>query len=147
MNVELARKALDAARRHPERFEMGDWFAVSDTGGRYPPAITIGPETRVPPCGTTACFAGWVVFMTAPEGTVIKDAVLWGPDGERMENVEKYAAGQLGITLRQAGVLFYLDNIKQVTKAIDYLEDNPGASGDALYRESGLDEWHEEPGF
>jgi putative RecB family exonuclease len=131
LNVELANQALELAGKHPERFDMEDWY-------RGPQHVISGPESRVAPCGTTACYAGWVAILTVPDGTVIKDAGLYDTAGDTIgTTVEAWACDQLDISYEQGQALFYLDDLPQVEKAVKYLADNPDASNESIWREAG----------
>lgn len=130
MNTELAEKALESARANPGKFNMSTWFTGPRGGSNSQAEVT---EDRVPPCGTTACFAGWVAFHHAPLGSKIKDAGIKLPGAERYDSIERYAAEALGITSDQARTLFFLDSIDQVERAVTHLADSPDASDSSLW--------------
>lgn len=131
MNVELANAALGDAKANPERFSMNSW-----TSGLHG-YLKKTPET-VLPCGTTACYAGFVALRVAPVGASIRDTYVCIP-GQKSVHVEQYAANALEITSEQAGSLFYLGSIGEVEKAVNYLADNPGVEGDTLWDMFGTD--------
>lgn len=126
MNVTLAEAALGDARRHLDRFYMGTWFGKDHDDGDA--AIFIKEEGQtVPPCGTTACFAGFVALREAPAGSVIRNGVIEMPSGKKRE-VSGYAENLLDITDDQGDVLWFVDNLSEVTKLVDHLIENPDAT-------------------
>jgi hypothetical protein len=127
VNIELAAKALELAKANPERFDM---HTFSQGWGGRGPLVKDGPDF-MPPCGTTACYAGWVSYVAAPAGSEIQGAYVEGPDG-LFQHVEDYAIKALGITEDQANVLFYLKDIEEVEAAVGYLADNPDVDRDGL---------------
>lgn len=123
MNVQLALDALEDAKAHPENFYMGSFFGGLHSLGR---PLVKDRENFVPPCGTTACYAGFVSLRVAPVGSKIADACIVHPDGQGNHvHVETYATNALDITAEQAGTLFYLNDIEEVEGAVKYLADNP----------------------
>lgn len=130
MNTELAQKALQSAKASPEKFNMRTWFTGPRGGGNSRAEVT---DERVPPCGTTACYAGWVAFHHAPLGSKIKGSEIKPLGAARFDSIERYAAEALGITSDQACTLFYLDTIGEVEKVIDRLTADPAADGAALW--------------
>lgn len=132
MNVELAEKALESARANPEKFNMSTWFTGPRGGLDSQAEVT---EDRVPPCGTTACFAGWVAFHHAPLGSKIKGSLIKLPGAGRYDSIEEYAKEALGITIDQACTLFFLDTIDQVERAVARLAVSPDATGTVLWRD------------
>lgn len=138
MNVELANEALELATVHRDRFNMGVWFN-SPTN-----KAIIDADNRAPACGTVGCYAGFITFMTAPEGTVItsdgmlyesvadavhdEDPNAWLDEPRYWDDVETYAAGQLGITSEQADILFYVETLEEVKRLVAHLAENPDAS-------------------
>lgn len=56
MNVKLLRKIQKAILAEPRRFEMTRWVQKVEANG---------PDD--PPCGTTACIAGFADMLTNPE--------------------------------------------------------------------------------
>lgn len=132
MNTELAQKALQSAKASPEKFNMRTWFTGPRGGGNSRAEVT---DERVPPCGTTACYAGWVAFHHAPLGSKIEGSNIKPLGADRYTPIELYATEALGITRDQAGTLFYLDTIGEVEKVIDHLTDDPAADGADLWIE------------
>jgi hypothetical protein len=125
VNVELARRAIELAKANPERFDM-DSFSSGWEGLDWP-AVKDGPDF-IPPCGTTACFAGWVSYAAAPVGAKVMDSQVLLP-GTDSEHVESYAAKALGITAGQADVLFYAPaDLGEVETLVDYLAVSPDAT-------------------
>jgi hypothetical protein len=129
VNVELALASLEDARKHPARFDMGTWYSAGDSGHEQ---MTITGDEPVPPCGTVGCYAGFVTFRTAPQGTVIEGGYLYRDleacrNGDDWGHAEEYARARLGLTRQQSAVLFYLDTLEEVEAAVKYLADNPDA--------------------
>jgi len=122
VNAELATLALEIAKANPELFNM---YTFSQGWGGQEALVKDGP-VFMPPCGTTACYAGWVSYVAAPAGSEIHGAFVQEPDG-LYRHVEDYAIKALGITEDQANVLFYLKDIEEVEVAVGYLADNPDA--------------------
>ena len=148
MNVELAYAALEAAKAHRDRFAMDTWHGVPPvwhdvTGWTYTYCETrIDDDTRVPPCGTTGCYAGFITFMTAPAGTIIRGGDLYSSTeklaaNHPFDNAERFASKALDITASQAGILFYLEDIGQVERAIRYLAESPNASQGSISEAAG----------
>ena len=132
MNIELAMQALADAKAHPGNFDMNIWF---DGAGCV---LTKDREDFTPPCGTTACYAGFVSLRAAPVGSVVKGAFVFPPGtspdtGIGARHVENYAKEALDIDPEQAKSIFYLDTIDQVEAAVNYLAGNPDVSGDTLW--------------
>lgn len=120
MNVELAERAIAVARANPEQFDMSEW--VNGSCFRKDSADTM------PPCGTTACFAGWVSLLAAPVGSGVVGAYIYPPDPPRRAvHVGDYARRALKIGSDQGNALFYLKDIDQVEKGVKYLASNPDA--------------------
>lgn len=126
MNVELARQALEAAKANPERFDMASWVS-----GKVD--MTKDSPEFAPPCGTTACYAGWVAFNAAPVGSVVLGSYVTVPGAPKPVTIQRYAAEALDISPDQADTLFFLSNIREVERAVNYLADNPAVGGDRLW--------------
>ncbi len=98
-------RVLDLARAHANAFNMNEWadFSRKDfPSGR----IQLSDLTHNPPCGTTACLAGWIVL----------DAGLRMDEFGLVESRTTYlgtssvvAAHLLGITHTTAWRLFHAD--------------------------------------
>lgn len=131
MNTELAMEALASAKANPDRFDMGTWFG-GPRGGSRGAEVT---EDHMPPCGTTACLAGWVAFHQGPVGSRIAGTIVTVPDAERSVDIEIYARDALDITQDQANVLFYLNNVGEVEAALHYLANHPEAESVDLVEE------------
>lgn len=131
MNVELAERAIRLAKANPEKFDMDSWV-VGMYDGR-----TKDSQEFVPPCGTTACYAGWVSFQAAPVGSKVIGAMVKVPGQEYGVHVETYARQALDITEDQSDALFYLDTLEQVEKAVRYLADNPDAGEWTIREQAG----------
>lgn len=129
MNIDLAMKALEDAKRSPENFNMATWFGCTS---RTLPEFTKDRENYTPPCGTTACYAGFVGLRVAPVGTRVMGSRLIFPDGSDRW-ADDYAQEALDITEGQGLTLFYLGNIERVERALNYLADNPDAGEFELY--------------
>jgi hypothetical protein len=153
MNVDLANAALKAARLHRDRFDMGSWYGTPDPEDEDAPFIEaplaeINDQNRLPACGTVGCYAGFVVFMTAPVGTVIADGghlyrsmedaeEASGPEAWRYEDkhfahAAEYAREQLGLTESQGMALFFLNDLEQVERGVSYLAEHPTADYDEI---------------
>jgi hypothetical protein len=118
--------ALEDAKANPDHFSMSSW----NTGfGR---GVIKAEGQTVPPCGTTACYAGFVALRVAPAGTKIVDAHVCIPD-EKPVHVEIYAEDALEISPAQGGTLFFLADVEEVETALKHLADNPDVSGDYLW--------------
>ena len=125
MNVELAFAALEDVKAHPENFDMDTWFSCGSD-------FTKTTGNTVPPCGTTACYAGFVALRAAPVGSKVMSRAIVVPGTDGVD-VETYATEALGISPAQASAFFYLEGIEQVEGAVHYLADNPDASRGALW--------------
>lgn len=150
MNVELARASLAAARAYRDRFSMAAWFSNADPNGYEIPSAVINDDNRVPPCGTVGCYAGFVTFATAPKGTVIanggrlyRSMVQAKRDEDRYEggfgHAQEYARRKLRISEDQSRVLFFLNDLEEVERAVNILADNPDISRSGLAEALGLD--------
>lgn len=134
MNVELAQAALRDAKAHPDRFDMDLFWGAPDD------FVKDSADMTVPPCGTTGCFAGFASLRVAPVGTRIamgtldrtSRIILPGQHELDADDTETYAIKALDITREQAGVLFFLEDIGQVERAVRYLADNPDAGVHSL---------------
>jgi hypothetical protein len=126
VNVELALASLEDAKANPGNFDMDSFFSSTR-------AITKEADGfQAPPCGTTACYAGFVSLRVAPKGSRIIGGYVIEPDGTR-KHAETYATKALDITEDQADTLFYVGTIGQVEAIVNHLADSPDADGDALY--------------
>lgn len=56
VNKKLLRKVRALIVAEPRRLYMGSW------GQRY-----TAPSSRIPPCKTTACLAGWTILASTPK--------------------------------------------------------------------------------
>ena len=102
-DAELAYRGLDAAKAHKTHFNMDDW-AQSPNGSPIGLEDLTGPE-----CGTTACFAGWIVVLAGYR--LNGDGVVFDTQGKPVgRNAESLAIELLGIDFDQAGDLFFVDN-------------------------------------
>jgi hypothetical protein len=132
MNVELALAAIEDAKAHPENFDMSTWF-----DSREHEIVKDGPDFA-PPCGTTACYAGFAALRAAPVGSVICGGFFFPPGVPRGDGrgifVENYAIRALGITTDQARAIFRLSNIGEVEAAVTYLADSPDTPGGTLWQ-------------
>lgn len=134
MNVELARSALELAKANPEKFNMFSWVSSGAWGMK-----TVKEAAEyVPPCGTTACYAGWVAFQAAPVGSVIQGSYVIEP-GKPAQHIEQYAQDALDLNRSQVNCLFYLSGIEEVETAVNYLADNPDVDGDDLWEAAHVD--------
>lgn len=126
MNVELALAAIEDAKAHPDNFNMDSWHSFESVAKG-------SPGFTPPPCGTTACYAGFVALRVAPVESVIRAAAIHLPGAEWPEGIDDYAAGHLEITTDQASSLFLLNDLGEVERAVRYLADNPDVSGNTLF--------------
>jgi hypothetical protein len=137
--TDLANAALADARANKDRFYMGSWVnSGNDYSGFFPDRLVKQEGETVPPCGTTACFGGFVLLRTSPVGTRISNGVVRYPDG-RVRETDKAAGEALDLTAGQADVVFYLSEIDQVEQAVALITENPSVSGDDLLEALGLD--------
>lgn len=103
LNVPLLTKVMEHIELHPDEHDQSEW-AQSDS-----------PQSE---CGTVKCFAGHAVAMTMDQGerftwirptpfldyraTGIQDA-----DGRFADRIVDRARQELGLTIQEAGSLFY----------------------------------------
>jgi hypothetical protein len=103
VNVELAKTVLNLIRKYPERHDQELWATRTDL-------------SPLKDCGTSACIAGWVA---AANGLTVKQV----PGGS--ENIDKWAAVQLGIDESTADDLFYcFDNEEALTRLDNLIQEN-----------------------
>lgn len=83
INVDLLLQVADHIREEPKRLDMSTWIQRWD------------PAAGGPPCGTSACIAGWAAMLAA------NDRSEYGglPAG--------YAAEKIGLTADEEKVIFY----------------------------------------
>lgn len=118
-NAKLAYKVLDLIKLNRERFDMGEW-ARGPEGG-----VTLKQLTDPNVCGTTACFAGWVIALSGYEvGTNGRVYDMRGPfvSGD----VSAFAAGLLGLDSSNPD-LFYGDDWDIAEVVQDWFGPRPGA--------------------
>jgi hypothetical protein len=126
VNGELAMASLADAKASPASFDMNSFFSSSRTITKEADGF------QPPPCGTTACYAGFVSLRVAPKGSKIVNGRVIEPDDTRTR-AGYYAQKALGLTEDQADVLFYLSNVEQVEKAVTHLAVNPDADFDGIW--------------
>jgi hypothetical protein len=126
MNVQLALEALEDAKAHPGNFDMNLYFSRGWNG------FVKDSDSTEPPCGSTACYAGFVALRAAPVGSKIADGYIVHPDG-KTAFADHYAADALDITWSQGNAVFNLNDIGEVEDAVRYLADNPDISGSQLW--------------
>lgn len=97
MNTRRLRQIQKLILKYPQRFDLYNWYGVGAVPDKRDRFIYVVPAMEAPSCGTTACIAGWAVAKY--DGTVIRE-----------DSMEKQAAEILGLTKRQAGRLFYIDD-------------------------------------
>jgi hypothetical protein len=91
VNTELAMAALADAKANPDRFNMNTFFSM------WPrKAIVKDSENFLPPCGTTACFAGFAALRVAPLGAKVVDGFIIHEGQGLNRHVEPYATKALG---------------------------------------------------
>lgn len=92
LNRDLLRSVRDRIQEKPKAFNMDTWYEVPGVG-----VPEIYPETPV--CGSTACIAGWTVFLSGI--TQVEHTI-------PVSLSSKYrASGLLGLTDTQSSALFY----------------------------------------
>lgn len=147
MNVELAEAAIAAAERAPERFNMDTWTSAGD---EFTSSFVTTGE-MLPPCGTTACMAGFAALATLPKGTIVAGGFIYSSIAELTADIlddpdfGPYLVGHttsgrvdeigrvaLGITVDQADALFYLEDLSQVKRAVAFLKANPDATEEEI---------------
>jgi hypothetical protein len=92
VNTDLLRRIADAIEASPERFDMGQFYGQRVLGDKSLSAAKFDGFASCE-CGTTACVAGWAVYLAA----------------EATTDTHYRAAELLHITRRQAWLLFYVD--------------------------------------
>lgn len=119
MNHERILKVADVIEANPEHFDMRRFMSVPGTLDRGPGVWAGGDiglrETHLLvqqdayECGTTACIAGWAVW-------------LWGAEADTNLSVHENAADILGLSHAAAGTLFYnIEGLTTAKKAADHL--------------------------
>lgn len=105
MNIERMIKVTDAVETEfakssqHSRVYMGSWFdttsgpsAADLTSEELQRLASKAVKRREPPCGTTACFAGWACFMFSDpedlrkliETDLTRDGLTWSTEAERL---------------------------------------------------------------
>lgn len=94
--------------QYADRFDMHSWFS-GDTPLTAPsdpdPQWLEKGNSAVPPCGTTACAAGFAIWRNIPKGSRIFDGHVMYPDGQ-YHKVMDLARDALDLTKHQAAALF-----------------------------------------
>ena len=85
-NQDVLRRVADRIETTPEQYDQQEWFAYE---GAYEAPDRGEPLTE---CGSVACIAGWAVHETT---------------GVAPEKWERAGAEALGLTRREAALLFY----------------------------------------
>lgn len=115
-NTALAYEILDLALAHPKSFYMGTWAR-----GAY--RITFKDLTG-PPCGTTACLAGWTVahrgYQLDPSGAVYLDGTYVG-------DAAAIARQLLGISVEASDDLFFCPDQELQAEIARIFGPRPGA--------------------
>ncbi len=99
-NADLAYRVLDLAMAHPAHLNMRGW--ASGLVGL--PELTSESE-----CGTTACYAGWIVAVAGYK--VDRDGCVVDTDGYYINPVGFLAMDLLGIDAFTAEDLFFVDEV------------------------------------
>lgn len=112
--IDRLRRELEFLTAHPERHDQGTWYRLP-----RPEAVDAEPGTDWT-CGTSGCLAGWTALhadyqpWVDKRGYVADDARVVrpgpGPAYERLVDVHDLARDLLGLTDRQANLLFGGDN-------------------------------------
>lgn len=89
VNVELFQEIKQKILEEPRRLNMSTWACIREPGMSW--------GDLMPPCGTTACIAGWATFIDAEKRGLSKESV-------SINAVE--AANLLGLTRENAGDVF-----------------------------------------
>jgi hypothetical protein len=96
MNTKLLRKIQQEIRKEPRRLDMSVWIDV------YPPRHTIDP-----PCGTTACIAGFATILASRDKkTFSEEALKIKRDYER--STQEEGGKTLLLTPQQSSRLFFV---------------------------------------
>lgn len=116
-NVELLEKTMQYIQDHPEQHAQESWMHATE-------------------CGTAACFAGWACLLAGLEqvqgtGFATRSTVRSGPltltkayktNVGEVVSIPSEAAAQLGLTEREAGILFdagnTVDELKLMVKKL-----------------------------
>jgi hypothetical protein len=108
LNIPLCRKVLACAEAEQAmiRHDQSTWLTYPSVPGSHGRVIEVD-KMRVGRCGGSACLAGFVVLLAAPEGTCLRldDDMLMFPDGGE-QDIQLYARQWLGLTASQAACVF-----------------------------------------
>ncbi len=119
VNVDLARKTLQAIRDDQDRWDQRNWINLVNEDD--------------PACGTTLCFAGFAACLAGaefvppvkyrtldPESPYYQPPRVITPEGDE-RNVEQYAADVLGLDYGQASSIFYftVNDIDALTERVE----------------------------
>jgi len=124
-DVAMLRKVLDRIGSLPEgdnEWDQNTWLNWYEHLWTYDPGDTAEVTSRgllsrgATTCGTTACFAGWMVLMFAPERTLISAEYgeilvsLPGENGGNERSIGQYAQELAGLDPSEAAHLFNAEN-------------------------------------
>lgn len=126
-NAALCEEVANWAERYPEQHNQGLWLhAEGSKWDSYDSTIPI-EEMRSGQCKTTACAAGIVTLLRAPEGTTVDPMDnLHFPDGTSTDICD-FAAKELGLEDVGYGMIFYTSNETAIAR-LHYLAENPDAT-------------------
>lgn len=132
-NVAALQQLAKDIEQYGDRFDMKSWFYCEDgitaPSDPEPQWIERG-NSNIPPCGTTACIAGFAVWRNIPKGSKIFDGRIYFPDGTD-HSVMDLARDALELTSQQARVLFLSTdwNRDTVLAVLHHLIDHPYMAG------------------
>lgn len=138
MNVTLLRKIQDKIKKHPEHFEMSNWFCDSNNDyadlSKQDPIQCIrkneGLEklinTTSPNCGTKACVAGWAILLSPEYHKAAWDFVqsdkaydsnsfeFWIESGAKVLDINEYQAKNLFLPQNWPSQFLEVDNFGEI---------------------------------
>jgi hypothetical protein len=117
------------------RYSQNDWVASPELAITFDTA----EEPRCPitklregGCKTAACLAGAITLMTAPKEVNTDGVTLFWPNGDQ-EDMDKWAAKQLGMDHDVAQVIFYSNKVAALLR-FRYWIDHPEATEDDVFQ-------------
>lgn len=114
-------------KENRSKIRMEDWFDYSDTGlDSYQVAEKI-IETRRPICGTTACAAGWAVFMYGTKDQIIgcvHEKLSWSSIAQELLDINSIEGSEIFIESsgRPAEVAATIRDIAKNPRTFDLLD-------------------------
>jgi hypothetical protein len=141
-DIKILDDALDHIRKYPRRHNQSSFFSGRQGCGLYyndmvPVAASNGDS---PPCGTTLCFAGWISFLNAPEGSTLEfGGKSVSIPGRGRVDIDDYAEEVAGLSHEQAGAMFFgAATFGHLVRMIGQVKADADADGEALLTAAGL---------